>query len=455
MPRYRFRWEAVPQPLLRRLARDLELPGEAARALAETYGKRPRAEFVRDSWPVLRDVWLRKDTKMRRHVVAELRARGLGELGLPVGNRAEQLAYLLTCRNSPKLREVVLAAFHALGDVEPAERPASAPVPEAAALDGVDEALLDGAAFDAAVDAAWAGFATTLEAALRDLPSGPVTVALPRMRDGRGSGSCPEMVFRPGDAGRGLEAVLLMRYELAADGPLDRAGFATLADLGWKLDFAGRERLRGRLDARLGAARVAAASVVTMRDVFGVVHPSFLTTTNLFPGGCGGPEGGDDLGAGHSEGGHSEGYVADPADREVTYDIRSVAHLRELVDAALAPRLGGPPSHDEDDDVPIDMGPATCYVRVANDGAYVTVFTPLLWDVPGSALVLERLNQLNQGYRIVRFTWSSGVVTATMDVWCWPFVPALVRQAVDGMAAVVGNLHNIRLRLGAGRCGDD
>src|SRR5215210_1744598 len=99
MPRYRFEWDAVPQPLRRRLAQDLELPGTTGADLAEVYGSPPGEAFVRDTWRTLRDSWLVRDTAARRGLVNALRERGLGNTSLPARNREQQLAYLATCRN--------------------------------------------------------------------------------------------------------------------------------------------------------------------------------------------------------------------------------------------------------------------------------------------------------------------------------------------------------------------
>lgn len=395
MRRHHFQWTALPQPLLHRLARDLALPGSlpggAARALEEAYGRRPEAGFVRDTWPTLRDAWLAKDAAVRRCVVEELRSRGLGDTTLPARTRPQQMAYLATCEPGPQVRAVVLAAFHDLG--VPAEPP---PVP--------DE-------FEAGLHTAWVAFAALLEEALRALGEGFVAVVLPAAA----TGEQPDIVFC-GTAG-GIRATLGCHGDdLPLEALVGEAQRQVLRDLGWSIDAGG---MLAALGAHQRPAALAAAAVVTVREVFGVVHPSFLTPVNF--------------GAAKTE-----------------------PDLDALVDAALAPALGGTVERDGDGDVVIDFGAATGYVRVATDG-YVSVFTPLLYDVPGDALVLERLNQLNRSWRVVRFTWAGGVVTATADIWCRPFVPALVRQAVEGMAGVVGQLHDLQLRLG-GRvsgCVDD
>lgn len=117
MPRYRFRWELIPSRLTQELARHLGLSGEPVAALQRRYGLRPKHEFVRECWPVLRDHWLARDGAWRRFVVQELRDLGLGKHEAEVRIKARQMDYLRSCRNSESLRLVVLAAFHQLGDI--------------------------------------------------------------------------------------------------------------------------------------------------------------------------------------------------------------------------------------------------------------------------------------------------------------------------------------------------
>ena len=93
MPRYRYRWEIVPRPITRRLARDLRLEGQPVQALQSRYGMRPTVDLVRDAWPTLRDFWLARDTVARRALVAELRQQRLGRDDLPIRNRQDHLAY--------------------------------------------------------------------------------------------------------------------------------------------------------------------------------------------------------------------------------------------------------------------------------------------------------------------------------------------------------------------------
>jgi hypothetical protein len=123
MPRYHFSWGNLPPGLLRQLGAALDLRPPVDEALRSAYGARPGPEFVRDTWPLLIDVWLARDRASREWVVEALLARHLGNQDLPVRSPAGQLEYLRSCRDSTAAREVVVAVFTAFGDSEPVPGP--------------------------------------------------------------------------------------------------------------------------------------------------------------------------------------------------------------------------------------------------------------------------------------------------------------------------------------------
>lgn len=76
MPRYKFCWSNLPDALLHQLYRQLVEGGEdAADALKQIYGARPKDEFVREAWPILRDEWLGRDKQSRTTAIRALRER--------------------------------------------------------------------------------------------------------------------------------------------------------------------------------------------------------------------------------------------------------------------------------------------------------------------------------------------------------------------------------------------
>ncbi len=451
MPRRRFDWNAVPGPVLRRLARELGLTGSPAAALAGAYGNDPRAEFVRDAWPALRDGWLAKDTPGRRRVVEELRDLGLGDSSLPIGNREQQLAYLASCRNAGSLRQVVLAAFHVLGE-------SAAPVPLAAPPTPAPASGLEGE-----IDRAWVEFQGRLESALNDLHEGFLFVELPAS-------------FPPGDPDAMPPFVQLEAHDHGFRAELSAEAFAfgrayrleagqrrALVELGWKPEF-DRDAASSELGdyslsvPRSGSPKLAVTVVRSVRDVLAVLHPSFLAPTGFWEdkdtefdridhapdSGAYGSAGTNDESLGHPDA-DGDADLADQSDTEI-HVVDNAAHLRVLVDNALEPLLGGPPNHDTDDDVMIECDHGTLYVSVSPEAPFLTMFCPLLRSVPGSPSTMKRLNALNQKFRLVRLTWEGGVVMVTMDLWCAPFSPALVRQSVEAMMTLV-DTHGPEIRL--------
>lgn len=117
MPRYRFHWSNVPRPVLDALTGPDTPPGsDPVEVLTGRYGARPKAAFVADLWPVLREDWLAFDESARRAVVDALRSRGLGDSGIEVGDRDSDREYLRSVRNNTSLREIVVERFWLLGE---------------------------------------------------------------------------------------------------------------------------------------------------------------------------------------------------------------------------------------------------------------------------------------------------------------------------------------------------
>lgn len=459
MPRYRFSWAAVPQPLLRRLARELCLDGDAAGALEEAYGKRPRETFVRDPWPTLRDQWLARDTATRREIVAALRERGLGDVSLPVRNREQQQTYLATCRNAAALRTVVLEAFRSLG--EPAEGPVvrSGGVGRRATRPSdINRGLWS-------LGEAWCEFEDVWIAALESWTGGTMLLRLPELHRPGGFWVGPVLcVTDEGDGQPGLALVSGTPFALPPMlGPEQDTG---LRRFGWEpapadpddieageaypdAEWCYRVPVHRYADGSIDHARTVNLVIQTCTEVFGVLHPYFLEPDGFW--------GEKYLGIERVENGPAaelspEGYLCPPEDRVVVFDINDTEHLQELVDTAIAQRLGAPADHDQDGDIPIVVEGFSAYVRVAPDAPMVTAFCWMLTAVPASGKVFRRLNQINGRYRVGKLTWVHGAILVSVDVLCAPFAPALVRSAVDGLAAVLSEADAIHDRLGGDRC---
>jgi len=299
----RFSWSAVPADLAAVLARELaldEAPSPAA-ALRATFGATPGTDFVRISWPVLLDVWLGGDADARVDLVARLRAAGLGDSERAPRTRAAQLGYLRTCRNTGRMRPIVLERFLELGragagtaggragngskaegsgnagEQQPYEE---APVPRPgaelrAAVLGRTDATAN---LRAKVEAAWRDLERALAEALPVLPLGAhMVLTLDPTAGGTGDARYFVEVAVPDEGVLHAEAV--GNAYLPAGDRLDRSAIADLVALGWSPPgvVEGTEGNFGLLAPTAEGPRVAGIVVHTLREVYGAPHPAFLT----------------------------------------------------------------------------------------------------------------------------------------------------------------------------------
>lgn len=148
MPRYIFQWSTVPDAIVDSLGESLGLHTDDVRAeLARRYGARPKEEFVGDTWPTLRDMWLAKDPTARTRVVEQLRDHKLGDESVDLEAEGGEDLYLRSIRNTSTLRKVVVEQFWLLGSPRPQGEPApeTAVFAESSAKAGINDA---GAAAD-------------------------------------------------------------------------------------------------------------------------------------------------------------------------------------------------------------------------------------------------------------------------------------------------------------------
>lgn len=111
MPRFRFQWANIPDPIRTELALQLKLGAASAETFAAAYGVRPKAEFIQHAWPCLLDCWLFHDEAAAERIASALRAKHIGDTTLD-----HAMTYLRSCRNAGGLRDIVLAEFIAYGE---------------------------------------------------------------------------------------------------------------------------------------------------------------------------------------------------------------------------------------------------------------------------------------------------------------------------------------------------
>jgi hypothetical protein len=128
-------------------------------------------------------------------------------------------------------------------------------------------------ALDDSTEAAWAAFTTVLEAELCVLGDSPILMSLPgtSLTD---RSACPLIgLHRRTD---GFVASMSWDHRAAPVAePGRRTKLDDMADLGWRVRIPRRNIAHGTLGAP-SAHALANGVVAAMREVFGVIHPTFL-----------------------------------------------------------------------------------------------------------------------------------------------------------------------------------
>jgi hypothetical protein len=445
----RFDWGYLPGRLARHLADDLAATAGpdtdlgARDALGRRFGSPPGEDFVRIAWPVLVDRWLGTDPDARDDVVAQLRAAGLGDRTRTPRTKAEQLAYLRTCRNTTRLRQTVLDRFLEAGQDRGVQvtggTPPSGPAGEygtAALADASANAtLLDDPAttdLSAKVQHAWAELARSLAAALRALPvGGYLRLTLDPTAGGTGDATY-YLEFVAPDAGV-LHAEAVGNAALPPDHRLDRTAVAELVALGWQPPgvIEGTGPNFGLRVNEPDAGRLAALSVRTLREVYGAPHPAFLTYAvhtldeDVEVPSIVGPR------------------PAESISTELTPVADPDAPLLDQVRAVVGEVLETSPSEltmDDDGDIGIRSGSAMVFVRVHDDPSLVDVYSPVLTDVTPSERLYERLSALTRSMPIGRLYVADDTVWASVAVFGRDFQASHLRLAIKLMTGLADAL---------------
>ncbi|SHN43991.1 T3SS (YopN, CesT) and YbjN peptide-binding chaperone 1 [Cryptosporangium aurantiacum] len=443
-----FDWASVPTRLAAELARELaleEAAGGPAAALRATFGPAPRVDFVRIAWPILRDRWLATDADARADVVAGLRAAALGDHETAPRGAEAQLTYLRSCRNTGRLRQVVLDRFLELG--EDPDHETSGPInDEGPVLKSATEANgkkprkpsgftplpEDPSTVDlgAKVEAAWAELRSALASVLAHLELGAqLTLTLDPTAGGTGDATYTvEFVMFDENL---LHAEAVGNAALPPGHRLDRHAIADLVALGWSPPGVvdGTTDNFGIQMPTSDADRLAAIAVRTLREVYGTPHPAFLTysATAL--------EGEVEvhaLGAARrvpgSSGGASAPAAHDPG-----------APLPDRVRAVVSELLSRPVDElpvDADGDIAIRSGSAMVFVRITDDPPLVEVSSPVLTEVRATQRLYERLSALTKTLPVGRLYLEDDTVWASVGVFGTDFQPTHLSTAIRVMTGL-------------------
>ena len=263
---------------------------------------------------------------------------------------------------------------------------------------------------DRTIDEGWQQFGVRLGEVLSVMDDGAELTLSTR----EGGAAPPRVVFRSPELGT-------IRAEVLGFGPEDRDG---LTAAGWPASHPVATWSQDLSDDLAGVV------VRTLRDVFGVTHPVFLSTDDL-AGLLEPPAPQEEWSAGVAP--------VDPTDT-VAVLARDKDELDRLVARQLTKMFGHEPVRDSDGDHTIRVGSTMVFVRVAPDAREITVFSALVHDVSGRSRATEVLNDLNAESRWVRFALLRDRVFGSMSVLARPFVPAHLHQAVTELAQVADGI---------------
>lgn len=392
MPRYRFRWENLDPSLLEALcpdARDVEGRVERLRA---TYGARPKADFVAEVWPVLRDRWLPADEQRLATVVQALRGAGLGRTDIDVTTPQGCATYLQSCRNAASLRSIVLAEVIRAGE-------------------GSSASLVK------RVPPAWPEFEASLAIALAGLTKDQFLVLTLK-----GTGRLVQFAAQGSD---GMRAEAVSNAFLQGDDRLTQLEIDALLAAGWRAptsdasataseDPDGSPNFWREWPDPVPCDEVAHAAIAVLRDIDGAPHAGFVQIEAF-----------DAHGA----------AVAVPAlgiDAKVpAVDERAAAplltrprdpdELRKAVHRVVTSLSEDAVVFDEDGDIPISWGSARLYVRVLEELPIVRIFSPIVSGIAITSQVREAVNDVNRDRSVVRALWSDDTVVVTADLFAATF----------------------------------
>ena len=392
-------WGSYPRGFLRQLQRDLNLVGDdPAALLATTFGAQPSDEFVKRCWPTIRDRWVIKSPTVRRSVVAELRAKGLGDTEVKTSTVKGQVDYLRSCRNSAALRQVVVAHLLAAGNEL---RVVKSPVAKRSATTGP---AMPTSASD------WDVFSSVLALTLSQMEIDQYLILNPREKK-----DYYVQFALQGPSGIWMETAsnnFLPEWEQLAEHDL-----ALLASMGWHAptkDASDAGDVEGSANFFRGWSlpvrfdEVSDLAVRTLREVLDVRHPGLLSYRAFAKG-------------------NAEiilpnlGVVREippsQSDQSTPVAPRTSDDLLSEVKEMMKKLLGTDTIvTDEDNDIPVRSETVITYVRVQKDAPVVTVFAPVLWEIGSPPDILFTINEINNSIRFARAIWDGKGILLFADV---------------------------------------
>jgi hypothetical protein len=295
---------------------------------------------------------------------------------------------------------------------------------------------------DRAAAAAWVRFQAELGDRLGELAEDEVLLVEAMLGEEDEAGTAPYVQFCAWGEGM-LRGEVASNHVLVEARELDEEGERALVELGYDAptyapdDGADDDADAGADDGAVNytvdlpqteADRLAVMAVRALRDVFGVPHPALLTgdltDAATAPEEAAAAERADEPVAAYPHGGHEE--------------------LTALVDRALTPYFGHEPRHDDDGDIPVDLGSTVLFVRVHESVPVVELFACLATEVQDLERAAFEINVLNRDVRFVKFRLVEDSILADLQLPAWPFAPEHLRAM---LALMTDSLQHVEADL--------
>lgn len=190
--------------------------------------------------------------------------------------------------------------------------------------------------------------------------------------------------------------------------------------------------------------RLAFESVEVLRDLLGVVHPSFLRADGL--------EVDPDIGV-PVEGDASAASPPQVDDEDLLTYPTSREHLRDAVDMALRVLLEiDEITYDEDEDAPIRSGLSLAFVRVRRDRPAVELFAEIVLGASDSERLAVELDLLNASHPYAKFFQRNDAVVMSHVQCATPFTPDAFRAVLRAFLDEVDDVARaLAIRVGGRR----
>lgn len=277
--------------------------------------------------------------------------------------------------------------------------------------------------WDAGIEAGWTAFRGRLADAIAGLADdGVIEVELSDLGDdGASSGAAPYIQFLAwGDGLLRAEAVSNVNLDPAF--ALEGEAYDDMVEIGWRAPTYshGEEPDHGSanfwLDAESREAdRLAWAAVRALREVFGCVHPAFLTRS--------GTDDEPTPPVAAVEEPDAEPVVVLAEDRD---DLH--AHVVTALHALLDEREV---KVDADGDVAIRTGRSVIFVRVLEQRPAIDLFAQIVLQIEDRARLAVELDILNRTHPLATFYTDGDAVVMSYRMMATPFVPAQLRIILD------------------------